>query len=237
MTLICRSIAEVLTSTKAKSETPKKLTSSSSVGCYKDVARNLDSKEDTALVGSDASNNCEANSSAKESEPNAIDDITSPRRGRVSKRVQSQAITSEKQNERRAKRSSAEYCLLAGVLSSTSQNPIYRNLIKGDLSWEKLPIMKTGTRQRQACSPAQTQDRQHSLAAIPLKHRNESSAPSSLSTFIENMNRVNSGPVDVLERFLVHVSLHVSDVFGIENADAMTSCVIDCKLLRLSIHQ
>ena len=62
--LTCRSIADVLTSTKAKTET-----SSSPVGHDKDSARTLDSKEDTTMVGSDASNNCEANSSAKESDP------------------------------------------------------------------------------------------------------------------------------------------------------------------------
>jgi hypothetical protein len=50
-----------------------------------------------------------------------------------------------------------------------------------------------------------------------------------LRAFIEHISKVNSGPVDVLDRFLVHVSLHASDVFGSENADAMTSCVIDCK--------
>lgn len=223
--LTCRSIADVLTSTKAKTET-----SSSPVGHDKDSARTLDSKEDTTMVGSDASNNCEANSSAKESDPNAIDDITSPRRGRVSKRVQTQAITSEKQNERRAKRSSAEYCLLAGVLSSTSRNPIYRNLVKANLSWKKIPIMKRSTHQLQACSPVQTKDRPQCLATVQSKqHQNNFSAPSSLSTFIQKMSRVNSGSVDVLEQFLVHVSLHTSDVFDSEDADAMSSCVIDCK--------
>jgi len=42
------------------------------------------------------------------------------------------------------------------------------------------------------------------------------------------MSRANSGPIDALEQFLVHISLHSSDVFGSENADAMSSCVIDC---------
>jgi hypothetical protein len=147
----------------------------------------------------------------------------------VSKRVQSQAIASEKQNERRAKRSSAEYCLLAGVLSSTSQNPIYRKLLKRDLSWEELPIMKKGTRQMQAISPAQTDDIPQCSTAAPLQYQIESSATSSLSTFIQHMSRANSGPIDALEQFLLHISLYSSDVFGSENADAMSSCVIDCK--------
>lgn len=215
----------MLRSTKSKIDASATIPSSSPDNVDKDLPRTLDSQQDTAMIGSDASNN----SSAKESEPNTIDDITSPRRGRVSKRVQSQAITSEKQNERRAKRSSAEYCLLAGVLSSTSQNPIYQKLISVDISWDKLPIMKRETRQSQALLPAQTVDRPQCDTTATLHHQSESSATTSLSTFIQNMSRANSGPIDALEQFLVHVSLHTFDVFGSENADAISSCVIECE--------
>ncbi len=227
MILTCSSIAEVVTSTKTKTELST-IPSSSHVNADKNLSRTLDSQQDTAM-GSDTSNSCEVNSSAKESEPNATDDITSPRRGRVSKRVQSQAITSEKQNERRAKRSSAEYCLLAGVLSSTSQNPIYQKLIEVDLSWDKLPIVKRETRQIQALLPAQTVDIPQCSTTAPSHHQNEFSATSSLSTFIQNMSRTNSGPIDALEQFVVHVSMHTLDVFGSENADAISSCVIECE--------
>lgn len=226
MKFTCSSIAEVLTSTKAKSETPvTTIPSSSPDNVDKDLSQALDSQQDTAMIASGASDN----TSPKESESNAIDDITSPRRGRVSKRVQSQAITSEKQNERRAKRSSAEYCLLAGVLSSTSQNPIYKKLLEVDLSWDKLPIMKTGAQQSQALLPPQTADRPQCDSTAPLHYQKEFSATSSLITFIHNMSRANSGPIDALEQFLVHVSLHILDVFGSENDDTISSCVIECE--------
>ena len=217
--LTCRSFAEVLASTNGKAETV--------VSDDKDLSRTCDNQNDLAVEGRSESNG-DVRSSAKETESNIIDDVLSPRRGRVSKRVQSQAITSEKQNERRAKRSSAEYCLLAGVLSCTSKNPIYRNMLETDPPREKLP---TGCIPHlQGLVQAQTGDRESSTTA-PLKQQNEFSATSSLITFIQSVCKVNSGPADALEKFLVHVSLNVSDVFGSENADTMSSCVIDCKYL------
>lgn len=163
-----------------------------------------------------------------ESEKNATDDILSPRRGRVSKRVQSQTITSEKQNERRAKRSSAEYNLLAGLLSTTSQNPIYRNMLS-DLCWDKLSSFTPS----QVFSPTKTGTT--AKVSVQLNHRTEcSSSPSSLSTFLSSMCRTSSGPADALEQFLLHVSLHVTDVFTSESPDLVSSCVIDCKYLPVS---
>lgn len=230
MMLTCSSVAQVLTSTKTKMQEPKTLSSSSSdVNDDKDLSQTLHSQKDTAIVGSDASHNCEANSSGKESEPNAVDGITSPRRGRVSKRVQSQAMTSEKQTERRAKRSSAEYCLLAGVLSSTAQNPIYRKLLEAEIAWDKLPTMKRATLQIQAMPQAQTVGIPQCSTATPVQDQNEFSASSSLTTFIQKMSRANSGPIDALDKFLVHLSLHTKDIFGCENTDEMSSCVIECK--------
>jgi hypothetical protein len=61
---------------------------------------------------------------------------------RVSKRVQSQMLTSEKETERLAKRSNVEYCLLAGTLSCTSQNPNYTRLLKSDFNWDDLPMLR-----------------------------------------------------------------------------------------------
>lgn len=219
--LTCRSIAEVLETTEAKA---KKVSLSSCISVDKDLMHTLDNQ--LVMVGDDSKGGID--SSTKGREENAMEDITSPRRGRVSKRVQSQAITSEKQSERRAKRSSAEYCLLAGVLSSTSQNPSFRNLLKTGLRWENL-LMGRCIPQLQAFLPAQTGDGPQSSATLSLKEKNEFSSPSSLSTFIQHVCGVNSGPMDALERFLVHVSLHVSDVFGSENSDTLSSCVMGCK--------
>lgn len=221
MVLTCSSVAQVLTSTTTKLQEPKTL-SSPDVNDNKGLSQNLGSQQDTAIVGSDAPNNGEANSSGKE------DGITSPRRGRVSKRVQSQAITSEKQTERRAKRSSAEYCMLAGVLSSTAQNPIYRKLLDAEIAWDKVPTLKRERLQLQTTQPPPV-DRPQCHTAAPVQYQNEFRDSSSLSTFIQNMSGANSGPIDALDKFLVHLSLHTRDIFGFENTDEISSCVIECK--------
>ena len=229
MILTCSSVAQVLKSTNTKTQEPKTLPSCPNVSDDKDQSQILDSQKETAIVGSDASNNSETNSSGKDGEPNTVDGIASPRRGRVSKRVQSQTITSEKQTERRAKRSSAEYCLLAGVLSSTAQNPIYRKLIEKDIAWDKLPKIKRDTLQVQAMPPVQSIDAPQCASIEPVQHLDDFIASSSFSTFIQSMSRANSGPIDALDKFLVHLSLHTKDIFGCENTDDLSACVIECK--------
>ena len=204
---------------------PKTLSSCHNVSDDKDQSQTPDSQKDNY---GDASNNSEANSSGKDGEPNTVDGVASPRRGRVSKRVQSQAITSEKQTERRAKRSSAEYCLLAGVLSSTAQNPIYRKLIEKDIAWDKLPP-KRDTLQMQAMPLVQSVDTPQCASIESVQHLDDFIASSSLSTFIQSMSRANSGPIDALDKFLVHLSLHTRDIFGCENTDDLSACVIECK--------
>lgn len=229
MILTCSSVAQVLKSTNTNTQEPKTLPSCNNVSDDKDQSQILDSQKETTIVGSDASNNSETNSSGKDGEPNTVHGVASPRRGRVSKRVQSQAITSEKQTERRAKRSSAEYCLLAGVLSSTAQNPIYRKLIEADVAWDKLPIFKRDTLQMQAMPPVQSVDTPQCASVAPVQHLDDFIASSSLSTFIQSMSRANSGPIDALDKFLVHLSLHTKDIFGCENTDDLSACVIECK--------
>ena len=193
----------------------------SAVDHQKDMSRASKNQDELVSVEQNESNKKDSS----ESEKNATDDMLSPRRGRVSKRVQSQTITSEKQSERRAKRSSAEYNLLAGLLSTTSQNPIYRNML-ADLCWDKLSSFTPS----QVFSPAKSGTR--GTVSAQSKHHTEcNSSPSSLSTFISSLCRTSSGPADALEQFLVHVSLHVTDVFSSESPDLVSSCVIDCKYL------
>lgn len=208
----------MLTSKKDKTDTVPPV---STVNEQKDMSRASKNQDELVSVEQNESNKKDSS----ESEKNATDDMLSPRRGRVSKRVQSQTITSEKQSERRAKRSSAEYNLLAGLLSTTSQNPIYRNML-ADLCWDKLSSFTPS----QVFSPAKSGTRVK--VSAQLNHHTEcNSSPSSLSTFISSMCRTSSGPADALEQFLVHVSLHVTDVFASESPDLVSSCVIDCKYL------
>ena len=235
MVLACRSIANILRSQELHIIPPLTILTSPPSVCGKlDSSQALDSIEAETSDKNEAINiNRDLDITANEIEPNnATDDIPS-RRGRVSKRVQSQTITTEKQNERRAKRSSAEYCLLAGVLSTTSQNPNYRKLIKKDISWDDLPIMKQCALHTQAVSPEKDDNRQQASATLSLQNQSNMSSPPSLSTFIKQIS-TNSGPNDVLEQFLAYVSLHVSDVFASEDSDSLSSCIIECKLMHFS---
>ncbi|KAL7552882.1 hypothetical protein ACHAWF_016144, partial [Thalassiosira exigua] len=171
--------------------------------------------------------------------PRKADATSTPRRGRVSKRVRSHQITSEKQAERKAKRSSVEYCLLAGTLSCTTRHPRYVKALEADCGWDDLPLMKQCLGSLPAhlraiavglgsdltgMQPAETKAR----SALPTEGSNSFLAPSSLNAFVEKWSKRNSGPRHVLELFLTHVSLHTEDVFDLETADALSSCVTDC---------
>ena len=145
----------------------------------------------------------------------------------MSKRVRSQMITTEKQAERKSKRSSVEYCLLAETLSCTSQNPHYTKLLKAELS----PLAKCTK-----APPAPTQahvegDSLVLISRLSQSRTNSFLCPTSLNEFIIKWSRHNSGPRDMLEEFLLHVSLNTRDVFeaSLTDKDSLSSCVIDCK--------
>ena len=57
MILTCSSVAQVLKSTNTKTQEPKTLPSCPNVSDDKDQSQILDSQKETAIVGSDASNN------------------------------------------------------------------------------------------------------------------------------------------------------------------------------------
>jgi hypothetical protein len=152
-----------------------------------------------------------------------------PRRGRVSKRVRSQLMTTEKQTERKSNRSSVEYCLLAGVLSCTAQNPYYAKMLKRDICWEDLPTIRKylPTLSSQALVEGRSLNR--SLNAENHAPTNFFPSPTSLNGFILQWSRHNSGPQHLLENFLITISFHIVEVFSGETIDLLSTCVIDCK--------
>jgi hypothetical protein len=54
---------------------------------------------------------------------------------------------------------------------------------------------------------------------------------SSLNSFVKSCGR-NSGPLDIMERYLAHISLHVQDIFTSEQSNdgvmMLSSCLLDC---------
>lgn len=148
---------------------------------------------------------------------------------RVSKRVRSQMLTSEKQTERKSKRGSVEYCLLAGALSCTAQNPYYTKLLKEDLDKkDHLPLLTQGGMILN--SPARnSSETPLDSDAAPIDQIAAFVTPTSLNSFVTKWSRHNSGPRNLAEIFLVHVSLNVGDVFEVESTDSISSCILDCK--------
>lgn len=140
------------------------------------------------------------------------------RRGRVSTRVRSHLITTEKQAERKSNRSSLEYCLLAGVLSCTSHNPYYSKMSKKN--------------QPAACrTPVDGLNCSLDADARPSDSGivNMSYSPASLNEFIRTWSRRNSGPRSLLHHLVIHISFNIVEVFGGKMTHSLSSCVIDCK--------
>lgn len=158
---------------------------------------------------------------------------------RSSKRVRSQQITSGKLAERSAKRNSVEFCFLASTLSCTSDHNTYNSLLREAVVWESLVPVKYGAcaRVRSLISASSIAERGH--VSCPEnqsqnRRRNEArerSGDGSLTSFIGCWNSKNSGPLDVLYRFVSHVSLNVENVFSTDPGGMMVlaSCVTDSK--------
>ena len=143
-----------------------------------------------------------------------------PHRGRTSKRVRSQLMTTEKQAERKSKRSSIHYTLLSGVLSCTAGNPFYTKM----LATNQPAASKTPVKGRVLnCSQDNNAPPSH------LGLMNTSFSHPSLSEFILRWSRRNSGPRNLLDQLLTHISLNAADVFEGETTSSLSSCVIDCK--------
>jgi len=185
----------------------------------------------SAVLGSDY-NNKESNKPANNNKPKPTKKKRSKSNSgteRVSKRVRSQMLTSEKQTERKSKRGSVEYCLLAGALSCTAQNPYYTKLLKEDLDKkDHLPLITQGGMILNS-PPRNSSGMSLDSDEAPVDQITAFVTPTSLNSFVTKWSRHNSGPRNLAEIFLVHVSLNVSDVFEVERTDSISLCVLDCE--------
>lgn len=164
-------------------------------------------------------------------------------RHRSSKRVQSQLLTSGKAAEKNAKRNSVEYCLLLNILGCTSNDKLYLKLCATKIDWIHLPSLSEGSARLiyLSSSSLSSKDQKKLKGSLlhSIKERRDTRSieaaarggPSSLNSFIDQWSGLNSGPFDLLRRFLVHVSLHVEEIFLSETDGTMilSSCVMDCK--------
>jgi hypothetical protein len=148
---------------------------------------------------------------------------------RTSKRVQSQLITSGKLAERKAKRSSVEFCFLAAVLGCSKDDVTYKSMLKEELDWDNVLPGGLWIRSLSSCDPSsvkvgpkQVRDNDEFLAR---------SGDASLTAFVVQWSAKNSGPMDVLSHYLGHVAMNVEEVFTVdpESTEVLASCIVECE--------
>lgn len=143
-------------------------------------------------------------------------DITNKR---VSKRVQSQIITSGKRAERSNRRNSVEYCLLAATLGCSRNDENYKN-------WVRQAEVRAAEADRDILKYACT-ERVSSAREVALERLNDSS----LHNFVEHMSsRQFVYPLAFLFDFVSHVSLYLSEVFASDPGGSivLSSCLLEC---------
>eukprot|EP00536_Pseudo-nitzschia_multiseries_P002255 jgi/Psemu1/251486/estExt_Genewise1Plus.C_300056 len=172
---------------------------------------------------------------------------------RTSKRLRSQQISTGKKQDRTAKRKSFDYCFVAATLSCTKEkhNELARGLRKTS---EFAPLFRGGEPPGSTLGgnsgrrKARSSSSSSSLLDAPGDGKNpkqtearERIGNASLSAFVKRWTYKNSGPMDLLERYLVHVALYVEDVFASDSPTmGLHSCVISAfqtLLLRSGSHQ
>lgn len=143
---------------------------------------------------------------------------------RVSKRVQSQIISSGKRTQRTLRRHSVEYCLLAATFGCTSSDPAYRALLKAGFSAMSTKQVTSNS------NPASHQD-------SPTTTQATTTATMSLQDFVLSCD-VGITPLRCLFRFVANCSVEISTVVASDPGGALlvTSCLLDCKY-RLHVFQ
>jgi hypothetical protein len=154
---------------------------------------------------------------------------------RTSKRVQSKRITSGKLAERKAKRNSVEFCFIAALFGCTKGDDKYQTALKEEIKWdEQAPgDLRIQSSLPQEGSPTKsTNKQQRDTAGIQARL-----GDASLSTFVETWSAKNSGPLDILSRYLSHIAMNVEQVFTVDsdNTLALPPFIIDCKFIFMLI--
>lgn len=147
-----------------------------------------------------------------------------PARSRSSKRVLSQLITSGKRSEREAKRGSVKHCLLASTLHCTSDEDLSRKVPIEDINWDTLYKSFLGSTQGLLKGAPENTAVQSEGATVDARL-----GDSCLTAFINKWSTNNSGPFDILQRYVTHVALNVVEVFqSDQDSLALSSFIIDC---------
>eukprot|EP00934_Nitzschia_sp_Nitz4_P002092 Nitzschia sp. Nitz4//scaffold195_size40117//18863//26201//NITZ4_007577-RA/size40117-processed-gene-0.15-mRNA-1//1//CDS//3329540368//2092//frame0 len=147
---------------------------------------------------------------------------------RSSKRLRSQQISSGKKSERSSRRQSFEYCFLASVDNTTAEEHS-----------KQLRALEVVAEARHLFPPKSSSDavtksvpKLEGSAALEsrLVEAEERIGDASLTSFAECWSGQNSGPADLLSKYLLHVAVNVADVFASDPGGAvvLTSCILSC---------
>lgn len=162
---------------------------------------------------------------------------------RSSKRVRSQRVSSGREAERKSIRDSVEHCVVFIVFSYNPNHSTYKSLIESrKIDWTKeVPCLAKGySLILETASKSSVKYVASSQSSTLMGNIHPSislssprvGTPSSLDTFVMKFaNKTNSGPIDVMRKFLVHVSVYVDEIFFNEGNKMMhlSSCLMECR--------
>lgn len=148
---------------------------------------------------------------------------------RTSKRVQSKLITSGKLAERKAKRNSVGFCFIAALFGCTKDDYKYQAALKEEIKWDdhlpgNLRIRSLPSHDVSPTKSTSKQQRENTGIEARL-------GDASLTAFVKKWSAKNSGPLDILSRYLAHVAMNVEEVFTVDSDStvALPPFIIECK--------
>ncbi len=191
--------------------------------------------EETTRNEEITSHNNDANENTAASNSSRPQPQVPPRQSsRSSQRVRSKQISTGKKQDREAKRKSFNYCFLAATLSCTKEkhNQMAEELMKGKGldhlfrgKEDKSVVSGTANKRKKRFSEqldSYQDSTQKSMEAM------ERISEASLSRFVQKWSSKNSGPMELLERYLGHVAMFAEEVFCSDSPTmGLHSCLLN----------
>jgi len=103
------------------------------------------------------------------------------------------------------------------------------NTMKVHIQWHKLPFIQ-GLPVPQLLSTTHADDSNNNMS-IPRTSLDHKPKSRGLEQFIDRWSELNSGPRQMLEAFLLDVSINFEGVFSEEAMTPLASCIIESELL------
>ena len=152
---------------------------------------------------------------------------------RTSQRLRSKEISTGKKQDREAKRNSFDYCFLAATLSCTKKK--HDELADELLKKKEFDYLFRGNEDKSLVSGSGGRRKgyssQHNISNegsnTNYMEAVERISDASLSSFVKRWSSKNSGPMELLERYLAHVALFAENVFASDSHTmGLHSCIL-----------